>query len=70
MVERELEIAGEDAQHRLAPSERVALSSALLVPRDQAEALAERARQLGTELDDVDLVVSGPWPPYSFATVE
>jgi hypothetical protein len=69
LVERELGVAGDDALHRIAPSERIALSSALLVPQADAPALAERARALGATLDDVELIVNGPWPPYTFATV-
>ena len=53
-------------RHSIIPSERVALSSALLVPRSHA--VEVRARLVRTE-QDVRILVNGPWPPYTFAAV-
>jgi hypothetical protein len=68
-VERAVGVAGAEAQHRLCPSEAVALSSALLVGRDEAEAAVAAVRALAGRLADVGVVVNGPWPPYSFAGI-
>ena len=46
------------------PSALVAVSSALLIPRESAEALIAR---LPRAKDGVRILVNGPWPPYSFA---
>jgi hypothetical protein len=69
MVEAAAGAAGAEAQHRVCPSETVALSSALLVGRDEAETAVAAARRLAGELADVEVVVNGPWPPYSFAGI-
>ena len=51
-----------DALVKLYPNERVALSAALLLPRG--------ARPDVSAMPGTRLVLNGPWPPYSFATVE
>ncbi len=56
-----------EADHRLAPSNAVLLSSALLVERAAAEAVKARLPRVS---DDVRILVHGPWPPYSFAVVD
>jgi hypothetical protein len=48
------------------PSREVALSAALLVPRVDAE---EVQRQLPRAARDVRILLNGPWPPYTFASV-
>jgi len=68
-VERAAGVAGEDAQHRVCPSEAVAVSSALLVAREGADQAVARLRELGDRVADVEVVVNGPWPPYSFAGI-
>jgi gas vesicle protein GvpL/GvpF len=40
--------------------------SAYLVDRDRVDAFVARVEELGHELDDVSIVCTGPWPPYSF----
>ena len=64
-------VAGDlvEAQHRLAPSAMLALSSALLVPRGAAGLVRGRLEQLGPAHRDVRILVHGPWPPYSFARI-
>jgi len=56
-----------EADHRLAPSDAVLLSSALLVERAAAEAVKARLTRAS---EDVRILVNGPWPPYSFAVVD
>jgi Gas vesicle synthesis protein GvpL/GvpF len=55
----------ESARH-LSPSHAIGLSLALLVPRHAAPAVVERLRR--TE-SDVRILVNGPWPPYTFASI-
>lgn len=59
-------LAGPDlvaATAQVCPSATVAVSSALLAPRDSAKALIAR---LPRARDGVRILVNGPWPPYSF----
>jgi hypothetical protein len=52
-----------EARRKVAPSEKVALSLALLVRRSTAGAVIRRITRRGP---DVRILVNGPWPPYSF----
>ena len=56
-----------DVRHAMCPSSRVALSTAVLARAGEAEALKERAVEIVSRLEGVRGVVSGPWPPYTFA---
>ena len=61
--------AGEDlvrAVRQVCPSAYVALSDALLVTRSAASEVSQRLR---TSHDGVRILVNGPWPPYTFATI-
>lgn len=53
-------------QRRLA-SPSLPVSAAYLVDRANVEGFRARIAELGSELSGVDLVCTGPWPPYSFA---
>jgi hypothetical protein len=53
-------------QRRLA-SPSLPVSAAYLVDRANVEEFRARIAELGSELSGVDLVCTGPWPPYSFA---
>jgi hypothetical protein len=55
-----------EVRHQVCPSGQVAVSSAVLVPRESAEHV--RARLTRAE-QDVRILVNGPWPPYTFASV-
>lgn len=66
LIEDALGDAVVEVEHRVCPSEAIALSSAFLVPRARAEALK---RSLPQETDGVRILVNGPWPPYTFAAV-
>ena len=46
------------------------LSAAYLIPRAEVEAFRERVEALDTKHPDLTFVCTGPWPAYSFATVE
>ena len=56
-----------DASCTLLPRDDTAFSAAYLVDRTRAPELEDRAAALRTASEDVELVVSGPWPPYSFS---
>ena len=53
-----------EARHSLS---NLGLSSAVLVRADDALAVAERLRELR---EGVRILVNGPWPPYSFVSLE
>jgi hypothetical protein len=56
-----------EAKHSLCPSDEIGLSSALLVAEANALAVAKRCRDLR---ESVRILVNGPWPPYTFASLE
>jgi hypothetical protein len=58
-----------EARHTLAPSERVVLSSALLVTEAVAGPARERLERLRHARPNVRILVNGPWPPYSFTDI-
>jgi hypothetical protein len=68
-LEQAVGIQGADVQHTICPSDRVALSSALLIPEHQAAEIRERALRASYVLPDVRILVNGPWPPYSFSGI-
>jgi hypothetical protein len=77
----ELRQSARRVAHELDPLTALALSSrralatrpdlpvldAYLVDRRRVDEFVALVEQLGSRLDDVDLVCTGPWPPYSFA---
>jgi Gas vesicle synthesis protein GvpL/GvpF len=54
-------------RERLLPGAGLALLGAYLVDRGRVGEFAERIAALDQGLDDVDLICTGPWPPYTFA---
>ncbi|HKO28235.1 MAG TPA: GvpL/GvpF family gas vesicle protein, partial [Solirubrobacteraceae bacterium] len=56
-----------DARCSLLPADDTAFAAAYLVERERADELEGRARELAQQHPEVDMVVSGPWPPYSFS---
>jgi hypothetical protein len=46
------------------------LNAAYLVPVDEADAFLAEAEQLATAHDALQVEINGPWPPYSFATLD
>lgn len=55
-------------QRRLQPDGATAFIGSYLVERDKLEQFTELVRELDEQLDEVELVLTGPWPPYTFAT--
>ncbi|QGN31965.1 GvpL/GvpF family gas vesicle protein [Microlunatus sp. Gsoil 973] len=66
------------ASRRLPPQDRrltghrgeMMLNGAYLVADDQSEQFTSLVEQLGADLSGSRLELGGPWPPYSFATLE
>jgi hypothetical protein len=54
------------ARPRLNPKPGVPFTSAYLVDRAAVPRFVARLEQIDSELDDVELTCTGPWPPYSF----
>ena len=52
------------------PSEKLFLTAAHLVPRPSLKQYREKTAQVREERPDLHFLVSGPWPPYSFANIE
>jgi hypothetical protein len=46
------------------------LNGAYLVAVEDTDAFLARAEELRTAHDELRIEVNGPWPPYSFATLE
>ncbi len=51
----------------LVPRPDLPVLDAYLVDRTRVDEFVALVEQLGDRLDDVELVCTGPWPPYSFA---
>ena len=56
-----------DSTRRVLPTPDALMSAAYLVPRDDAETFAARARELSLTHPALRLLCTGPWPPYHFA---
>jgi gas vesicle protein GvpL/GvpF len=46
------------------------LSAAYLIPRSEVDAFRARVQRLDDDQPELTFVCTGPWPPYSFATVD
>jgi len=68
LVHRPLaDLAREHVRLDRAIGDQSSVRLAYLVDEDAVEPFQERVQDLETELDDVRLACTGPWPPYSFA---
>jgi hypothetical protein len=59
-----------DEQVTVRPSERLLLSAAHLVERGNIERYRARIGEARKNRPELHFLVSGPWPPYSFANIE
>lgn len=50
------------------PAGRAVLTAGYLVASDGVEAFAAEAEELARKLSRIELLCTGPWPPYSFVT--
>jgi Gas vesicle synthesis protein GvpL/GvpF len=55
------------SRKRVLPRATLPVTSAYLVDRERSGEFTELVARLGEELDDIELVCTGPWPPYTFA---
>jgi Gas vesicle synthesis protein GvpL/GvpF len=73
LVERliaELPVERSLVWHQTCTSDGVAVSLAVLVPSEQADQRKADLQRLAGGFSDVVGVVNGPWPPYSFASID
>jgi hypothetical protein len=54
-------------RQRTPPSRELPIRSAYLVDNERAAEFAQLVAQLDDQIDEIELVCTGPWPPYSFA---
>jgi hypothetical protein len=54
----------------LLPREHTLLNAAYLVDREHESEFALRAQRLVGTLEKAALILTGPWPPYSFVSPE
>lgn len=52
------------------PAEPAILTSAYLVDGERVDEFRARIEELASRRTDVQVVVTGPWPPYSFVAQE
>lgn len=57
-----------DSTTRLLTTAAMPVSAAFLTPRSDMAALLAAAAQMQNERPDLDLVCTGPWPPYHFVS--
>jgi hypothetical protein len=68
-VEREMDDAAIEVQHTPMPRPGVAMSMAALVGREHAADLRQRL-SIVSDRDGVRILVNGPWPAYTFASLD
>jgi len=56
-----------DACCRVRPHGRCLMSAAYLVPRERTGHFSARVRDLASNHPEIQLLCTGPWPPYNFA---
>ena len=54
----------------LRPAERLVLSAAHLIERSKITQYRDRVAEMRHKKPELHFLVSGPWPPYSFANIE
>ena len=59
-----------DEQVTVRPSEKLVLAAAHLVERDKIPQYKENVAQACKNRPELHFLLSGPWPPYSFANIE
>jgi hypothetical protein len=55
-----------DATFRIRPGLRFLMTAAYLVPRDSVNAFTDRIGSLAVDHPNLQLLCTGPWPPYHF----
>ena len=62
-----LERLARESSVQVNPKGALVVRAAHLIERGREEEYRERMRSLGREREDLRLMASGPWPPYSFS---
>ena len=62
-----LEGLSRESSVQVNPKGSLVVRAAHLIGRGREEEYRERVRALGREREDLRLMASGPWPPYSFS---
>jgi hypothetical protein len=70
LVRKALEGLIKDERITLRPSERLAFAAAHLVERSTVQTYREKMSEALKQRPELHFLVSGPWPPYSFANIE
>jgi hypothetical protein len=70
LVRQALEGLIKDEQVTLRPSERLVFAAAHLIERSGVQAYRENMSEAVKQRPELHFLVSGPWPPYSFANIE
>jgi hypothetical protein len=70
LVRETVDALVKDEQVTLRPSERLVLAAAHLVERTSVQAYREKVAEALKLRPELHFLVSGPWPPYSFANIE
>jgi hypothetical protein len=65
-----LAASAREATRTVGATQRLLLSGAYLVPKDEVASFTGLVERLQAEHPDLGIVCTGPWPPYSFATAE
>jgi hypothetical protein len=69
-IHRPLAQLARDATVTVASTPRLLLTAAYLVERDRIEAVERELAGLQSQHPDLTVVLTGPWPPYTFAIAE
>jgi len=70
LLREELEALIKDEQVTLRPAERLVFAAAHLVERSSVQTYREKMSEAVKRRPELHFLVSGPWPPYSFANIE
>jgi hypothetical protein len=68
-LERQLADTARDTRREVCPSPTVLLSYAVLLSRSDVECVGQRIASRTRRAADVRILVNGPWPPYTFASL-
>lgn len=59
-----------DERVTVRPSEKLVLAAAYLIERSKIKRFRDKIAEAGTARPKLHFLLSGPWPPYSFANIE
>lgn len=65
-IDQPLAALARESRHQLLRTPNLPLSGAYLVERERLAAFRARVAELDEEIDQAEVICTGPWPPYSF----